>query len=118
MSVTMQHSMTNGRIGGAGAGGGSGAATQQGFVAALKDGFGFIETADHTREVFFHFRYDVTVVSHCQYQYKDDSDIYPSTKKQVYSIKNMLVFQRFKDRKRMKAIHRNVYKFKLSFTFL
>ncbi|CAG9558835.1 unnamed protein product [Danaus chrysippus] len=55
MSVTMQHSMTNGRIGGAGCGGGSGAGTQQGFVAALKDGFGFIETADHTREVFFHF---------------------------------------------------------------
>lgn len=29
----------------------------QGFVAALKDGFGFIETIDHDREVFFHFRY-------------------------------------------------------------
>lgn len=28
-----------------------------GFVAALKDGFGFIETIDHDREVFFHFRY-------------------------------------------------------------
>lgn len=28
----------------------------QGFVAALKDGFGFIETIDHDREVFFHFR--------------------------------------------------------------
>ncbi|XP_059055369.1 cold shock domain-containing protein E1 isoform X2 [Achroia grisella] len=27
----------------------------QGFIAALKDGFGFIETADHTKEVFFHF---------------------------------------------------------------
>ncbi|KRT84375.1 hypothetical protein AMK59_218, partial [Oryctes borbonicus] len=27
----------------------------QGFVAALKDGFGFIETIDHDREVFFHF---------------------------------------------------------------
>lgn len=27
----------------------------QGFVAALKDGFGFIETVDHDREVFFHF---------------------------------------------------------------
>lgn len=28
----------------------------QGFVAALKDGFGFIETMEHDREVFFHFR--------------------------------------------------------------
>lgn len=28
----------------------------QGFVAALKDGFGFIETVEHDREVFFHFR--------------------------------------------------------------
>uniref|UniRef100_A0A4D5R9V6 Cold shock domain-containing protein E1 n=1 Tax=Scolopendra viridis TaxID=118503 RepID=A0A4D5R9V6_SCOVI len=27
----------------------------QGFIAALKDGFGFIETAEHDREVFFHF---------------------------------------------------------------
>ncbi|KAK9712515.1 SUZ-C motif [Popillia japonica] len=27
----------------------------QGFIAALKDGFGFIETIDHDREVFFHF---------------------------------------------------------------
>lgn len=29
--------------------------TNQGFIAALKDGFGFIETAEHDREVFFHF---------------------------------------------------------------
>lgn len=28
----------------------------QGFIAALKDGFGFIETIEHDREVFFHFR--------------------------------------------------------------
>ncbi|XP_066254560.1 RNA-binding protein Unr isoform X1 [Euwallacea similis] len=27
----------------------------QGFVAALKDGFGFIETTRHDKEVFFHF---------------------------------------------------------------
>nr|WFQ96467.1 cold shock domain-containing protein E1 [Trogoderma granarium] len=27
----------------------------QGFIAALKDGFGFIETTQHDREVFFHF---------------------------------------------------------------
>ncbi|XP_026474088.1 cold shock domain-containing protein E1-like [Ctenocephalides felis] len=27
----------------------------QGFVAALKDGFGFIETISHDKEVFFHF---------------------------------------------------------------
>lgn len=28
---------------------------QQGFIATLKDNFGFIETADHNKEVFFHF---------------------------------------------------------------
>jgi hypothetical protein len=28
----------------------------QGYVAALKDGFGFLEAASHDREVFFHFR--------------------------------------------------------------
>lgn len=28
----------------------------QGFIAALKDGFGFIETVNHDREIFFHFR--------------------------------------------------------------
>lgn len=27
----------------------------QGFIAALKDGFGFIETMQHDKEVFFHF---------------------------------------------------------------
>ncbi|XP_057322058.1 cold shock domain-containing protein E1 [Microplitis mediator] len=27
----------------------------QGFIAALKDGFGFIETFNHEREIFFHF---------------------------------------------------------------
>ena len=30
---------------------------QQGFIATLKDKFGFIELADHQKEVFFHFRY-------------------------------------------------------------
>lgn len=29
--------------------------TQRGFIAALKDGFGFIEREDHEREIFFHF---------------------------------------------------------------
>ncbi|XP_014228591.1 cold shock domain-containing protein E1 isoform X1 [Trichogramma pretiosum] len=29
--------------------------TVQGFVAALKDGFGFIETVNHDKEIFFHF---------------------------------------------------------------
>jgi len=28
---------------------------QQGFIATLKDSFGFIETAEHNKEVFFHF---------------------------------------------------------------
>lgn len=31
--------------------------TCQGFIAALKDGFGFIETVNHEKEIFFHFRY-------------------------------------------------------------
>ena len=29
---------------------------QLGFIATLKDSFGFIEMADHEKEVFFHFR--------------------------------------------------------------
>jgi hypothetical protein len=29
----------------------------QGFVATLKDNYGFIENSDHEREVFFHFRW-------------------------------------------------------------
>lgn len=28
----------------------------QGFIAALKDGFGFIETVNHDKEIFFPFR--------------------------------------------------------------
>lgn len=28
---------------------------QQGYIAALKDGFGFIETISHDKEIFFHF---------------------------------------------------------------
>lgn len=28
-----------------------------GFVATLKDNFGFIETANHDQEIFFHYRY-------------------------------------------------------------
>lgn len=34
----------------------SNGSTIQGFIAALKDGFGFIETVNHEREIFFHFR--------------------------------------------------------------
>jgi cold shock CspA family protein len=30
---------------------------QQGFIAAIKENYGFIESADHQKEVFFHFRY-------------------------------------------------------------
>ncbi|XP_072396506.1 RNA-binding protein Unr isoform X3 [Diabrotica undecimpunctata] len=33
----------------------SGGPLYQGFIAALKDGFGFIETIQHDKEVFFHF---------------------------------------------------------------
>lgn len=28
-----------------------------GFVATLKDNFGFIETANHDQEIFFHYRH-------------------------------------------------------------
>ena len=31
-------------------------AKSQGFIATLKENFGFIETAAHDKEVFFHFR--------------------------------------------------------------
>ncbi|XP_049886199.1 cold shock domain-containing protein E1 [Pectinophora gossypiella] len=51
MSVQIQHSLTNGAANGSN----SARPVMQGFIAALKDGFGFIETADHTKEVFFHF---------------------------------------------------------------
>lgn len=34
----------------------SGGQSVQGFIAALKDGFGFIETISHDKEIFFHFR--------------------------------------------------------------
>ncbi|XP_072930676.1 RNA-binding protein Unr isoform X2 [Epargyreus clarus] len=51
-AVQIQHSLTNGNS----TNGGSGPRNfMQGFIAALKDGFGFIETADHNKEVFFHF---------------------------------------------------------------
>lgn len=30
----------------------------QGYVAALKESFGFVETVDHDKEIFFHFRYN------------------------------------------------------------
>lgn len=32
-------------------------ALHQGYIAALKDGYGFIENLAHDMEVFFHFRY-------------------------------------------------------------
>jgi len=32
-----------------------GETVQQGYIAALKDGFGFIETISHDKEIFFHF---------------------------------------------------------------
>ncbi|XP_021206112.1 cold shock domain-containing protein E1 isoform X2 [Bombyx mandarina] len=51
MSVQVQHSLTNGNS----SNGNGSRPIMQGFIAALKDGFGFIETSDHTKEVFFHF---------------------------------------------------------------
>ncbi|XP_037299850.1 cold shock domain-containing protein E1 [Manduca sexta] len=51
MSVVVQHGLSNGS-----ASSSAGARPpMHGFIAALKDGFGFIETSDHTKEVFFHF---------------------------------------------------------------
>lgn len=29
----------------------------QGFVATLKENFGFLETTEHDKEVFFHYRF-------------------------------------------------------------
>lgn len=29
----------------------------KGFVATLKENFGFLETSEHDKEVFFHYRY-------------------------------------------------------------
>lgn len=31
--------------------------TCKGFVATLKENFGFLETAEHDKEVFFHYRF-------------------------------------------------------------
>ncbi|XP_026315559.1 cold shock domain-containing protein E1 isoform X1 [Hyposmocoma kahamanoa] len=53
MSVQIQHSLTNGSS--SNGGGSNTRPVMQGFIAALKDGFGFIETSDHNKEVFFHF---------------------------------------------------------------
>ncbi|XP_073944645.1 RNA-binding protein Unr-like [Choristoneura fumiferana] len=50
--LRVQHSLTNGSVATAAL---RARAVMQGFIAALKDGFGFIETADHSKEVFFHF---------------------------------------------------------------
>lgn len=52
-AVQVQHSlMMNGNVSN---GANNNRQVMTGFIAALKDGFGFIETADHTKEVFFHF---------------------------------------------------------------
>jgi len=37
---------------------GDSAKIHKGFVASLKDTFGFIETVTHDKEIFFHYRYD------------------------------------------------------------
>uniref|UniRef100_A0A8D8WKU3 Cold shock domain-containing protein E1 n=1 Tax=Cacopsylla melanoneura TaxID=428564 RepID=A0A8D8WKU3_9HEMI len=59
MSFQTSASAANGNTAGAAAasnGNGAGfGVLAQGFIAALKDGFGFIETDKHDREVFFHF---------------------------------------------------------------
>ena len=31
--------------------------TFKGFVATLKENFGFLETSEHDKEVFFHYRF-------------------------------------------------------------
>ena len=35
----------------------------KGFVASLKDTFGFIETLSHDKEIFFHYRYTLNFFS-------------------------------------------------------
>lgn len=37
-----------------------------GYVAALKDNFGFIETANHDKEIFFHYRW-MTILNYYYY---------------------------------------------------
>lgn len=67
MNIVVQHVATNGSNGANSNGANSNGTNSnganpsprpmlQGFIAALKDGFGFIETKDHDKEVFFHFR--------------------------------------------------------------
>jgi len=54
VSYSSQHSV------GGGGGHGSSSSSQvkeRGWVVTLKESFGFIELADHEREVFFHYRY-------------------------------------------------------------
>lgn len=41
--------------------------TYQGFIAALKDGFGFIETVNHEKEIFFHFRCGIVALA-CSFE--------------------------------------------------
>lgn len=36
-----------------------------GYVAALKDNFGFIETANHDKEIFFHYRWMTVLLFDC-----------------------------------------------------
>ncbi|KAL1456190.1 hypothetical protein WDU94_000937 [Cyamophila willieti] len=52
---TMSFQSTNGSNAASNGNGAGFGVLAQGFIAALKDGFGFIETDKHDREVFFHF---------------------------------------------------------------
>ena len=45
--LSSQHSVSNG----------DSAKVYKGFIASLKDTFGFIETDAHDKEIFFHYRY-------------------------------------------------------------
>ncbi|XP_032833961.2 cold shock domain-containing protein E1 isoform X16 [Petromyzon marinus] len=44
-----------GTVSGGGGGGGGGGKRQVGFIATLKDNFGFIENIQHNAEIFFHY---------------------------------------------------------------
>lgn len=39
-----------------------------GYVAALKDNFGFIETANHDKEIFFHYRWVTVLLFVCLFE--------------------------------------------------
>ena len=47
----------------------------KGFVATIKENFGFLETSEHDKEVFFHYRFviqhQMLLINPVQYTYKE-----------------------------------------------